>query len=235
MSDIKVHNTRASLGKIIILFKIDLSAFGEPDIFLYKGDHGAPDIMFGGQPYKSWNVKTAGFKVSGKGRLPTPTFAMGDRDASMSAYIALHDFFRGAVLSRIKTYGKYLDGQPGADSTETQPPEMYQLMRIESQKDDMVQWRMESFLANSGKKVPARIIENNYCPFDYREHNGVGFDNSTSDKACPYIGVLYFDESDGAVTASQDSCGKMYSSCRKRHPLPGDVIPFGGFVGAGGL
>lgn len=233
MTDIAQHNLKASLGQAIKLYHIDLSSFGEPDIFLYEGDKDAPDIMFGGQPYQSWNVKATGFKVVGKGRLPTPRFAMGDHYASLSAYIASHDQLRGAVITRRKTYKKYLDGQPGADSEQTQPPEMYEIVRLESQKMNMVQWQLESFLANRGKKIPGRIIDSNYCDFDYRVHNGTGFDNPTNRKACPYRGTLYFDENDDVVTAAQDSCGKCWNSCKLRHPT--GTVPFGGVPGAGAM
>ena len=176
-------------------------------------------ILWQGVEYNPWPIKAEGFARTSE-QQPTPKLTVGNIDGSISLLCLSFDDLVGAVLTRRRTFGKYLDGQPGADPTAEFPPEVWFVERKALETREAVEFELSSALDFNGVKLPRRQIIANQCSFDYR---GPG---------CAYVGIpvaTVLDEptSDPAL----DRCGKRLSSCKLRI-WPGDVLNFGGYAAA---
>jgi phage-related protein len=156
----------------------------------------------------------------------------------ITAYIAAFDDLIGAKITRCKTYKKFLDGEPTANSSAHYPLDIYRIERKASENRLQVEFELSSVMDQRGAQLPARTITAFYCPWIYRRYNGgtsgdpaLDFNYHPADNACPYTGSNYFDIDNASTTAANDKCSKTESGCKARFGSTG-VLPFGGFPGA---
>lgn len=221
-----------SPGKLVELYQLDLTAQGGDVTYWSNSANGNNSIVFNGQIYLPKAMECSGFEWTGSGSIPQPTMKIF-ADASIRAAMVLFHDFLGAKLTRIKTFSRFLDGEPDADPDQRFPDEIYYIAQKESATKDLIVFKLMSALEISGIKLPKRICLKDTCPLKYRRYNETTRTftyTPVEDGGCPWDGSTYYDASDTQVaSASEDRCGKKLASCGLRYG--NGVLPFMGFPG----
>jgi lambda family phage minor tail protein L len=228
---------------IIELFELHLDATLHGASTVYRWHNGVNeavtgDIVWNSQTYTRQPIEATGFSYnSGGGTLPRPTLSIGNigesvlanylKVAEISALLLLvnettpGNDLGGATVKRIKTLKKFLDGESGADPNCEFPQEIYIVDRKASENRHAVSFELASVFDLPGVYLPRRQVVASVCQWAYRSSE------------CSYTGNEYFDVNDNNVSsASDDVCGKRLSSCKMRFGA-NNLLPFGGFPGAG--
>lgn len=208
------HIQGADLGPRVTLYQLDMTMFGEGIVYLAPGTAGAGVVSYGGQDYAPHPIEAEGFELASNGPLPRPSIAVSNVDNSFTALVEQHDDLQGAVLTRIRTYGRYLDDGAEPDGDVHLPLDVYQLSLKTKHTPDIIAWDCCALMDQEGVLLPGRSITRDYCDHIYRRWTGAAFDYTNV--TCPYTGVDYFDENDLPVAAALDRCSKRLSGCRLR-------------------
>jgi lambda family phage minor tail protein L len=217
---------------IIELFQLELVPVlhDSSDIYYFHAGVNAAvsgNIVFAGDTYVRLPIEVTGFEFSSSGSLPRPTLTVSNLGGELSAVLLEVNSFTpgndlgGAIVTRIRTLKKYLDGEPTSDPFATGPQEIWYIDRKSAETRDAVQWELASKFDLAGIFLPKRQLIANVCQWQYRSAE------------CSYTGSNYFDINNNVVaTQALDRCGKRLSSCKLRF---GDTnpLPFGSFPGAG--
>jgi lambda family phage minor tail protein L len=197
--------------EIVQLFEIDASMLGIPGPPLRwhpgtKAD-GASSIVWQGAEYKPYPIMADGFELSANGTLPRPRLTASNLNGNLGAFLDTIEGGLGAKLTRRRTLGKYLDGQPEADPTAAFPDEVYTIARKVS--EDPIQVVLECAVAFDveGVVLPRRQVIAGACMWVYRGPE------------CGYAGPPV-EDINGNYTANPDldRCRKTLTSCAKRFP-----------------
>ncbi|CAJ0610674.1 unnamed protein product [Cylicocyclus nassatus] len=219
-------------GKLVELFMFDLTPLGGPVTYWSNTVNGDNPIVFNGNVYIPRAMEATGFEMTGSGTIPQPTVKLFADAGIRAAMIQFQDFL-GAKVTRIKTFSRFLDGEPDADPDQRFPDEVYYVAQKESATKDVVSFKLMSALEVNGMKLPRRICLKDTCPLRYRKYDsarGVFVYTPVADGGCPWDGTVYFTAEDNStLSPSQDRCGKKLNSCRLRYGK--NVLPFLGFPG----
>ena len=230
---------------IIELFELHLDStlHGSTDVYRWHNGCNAAvtgDITWRSQAYSRQPVEATGFESSvGKGTLPRPTLTISNMTdmnitdlVNVAGITALLLFVNkttpgndlgGAIVKRIRTLKKYIDGESGADPYAEFPQEIWYVDRKASESRDLVSFELASKFDLPGVNLPRRQIVASVCQWAYK---GDG---------CGYNGTNYFNVNDDPADASTDKCGKKLTSCKLRFEGAGQdgILRFGGCPGAG--
>jgi lambda family phage minor tail protein L len=206
-------------GQIVELFIVDASELGA-ELYRFHAYGLLGPIVFQGESYEPWPMEATGFEMSGNSQ-PAPRLKMGNVGGFLTALVLGFDDLVGSKVTRKRTLGKYLDGQPTADPAEEFPPDLWFIEQKLGESSEYIEFELASALDFDGVQLPRRQIIANYCPWRYR---------STE---CGYLGGPVADQFDIITTdAARDQCGKRLQSCKLRFGEHGE-LPFGGFAAAG--
>ena len=221
-------------GALVHLYIVDLSVLGGGITRWADSSNDTSAIVFNGDTYTPLRIEADGFEWSGKGSIPTPTIRIFPTDGIKAAMIAYKDFI-GAKITRIKTFSRFLDGQPDADPNQKFADEVYYFEQKTLFNKNSVEWSLSSTLDQEGVELPKKRVLKDVCELVYRV-----YDDSVSpasftytavvDGGCPYNGASYFDVEGNSVTIDLDKCGKRLSECKRRFGSNA-TLPFGGFPG----
>ena len=226
------HIQGFSLGARVTLYQLDLTAFNLNVLYLAPGTSGSTAVSFGGQMYSPHPIEAEGFEMATDGPLPRPTFTVSNLDNSFTALVEANDDLQGAVLRRIRTFDRYLDGGAEPDGGVYLPIDVFQLSKKTKHTPDIISWECAALMDQEGVKLPARQIIRDYCDHVYRQWDGAAFDYTHV--TCPYAGTDYFDENDQPTTAAGDRCSKRLGGCRLRFGADA-VLPTRAFPGVARL
>jgi hypothetical protein len=82
----------------------------------------------------------------------------------------------GATLTRLRTFRRFLDGEPDADPTAHFEPDIWRLERKTRQDAVLVEWELASVLEQEGRRLPGRQMLRDLCSHSYRRGTSSGFD-----------------------------------------------------------
>lgn len=217
----------------VVLFRLDATNVGAGVIHFLKGSADSTPVSFGGQLYMPFDLQTEGFEWSGTGRLPTPNIRVANVNRDFSALVGSYDDLLGATLIRIRTFERFLDGRPEADSSAHFPIDHYRIERKVKHTKTMVEWELSAAMDQEGRLLPGRHILRDACTHAYRVWTGSSFDYGRA--TCPYTGGKYF-RPNGQTTdiAADDRCGKRLSDCKARFGAT-EVLPTRAFPGVARL
>lgn len=217
-------------GDLVELFVVDLTNLGGGLTRWANAAYTANAVTFDGEIFTPISIESDGFEWNGKGTLPRPmirVFPSAGIKAAMNAY---GDFI-GGKLTRIKTFSRFLDGQPDADPDQTFEPELYYFEQKSNYNKEMVEWTLSSNLDQEGVVLPKRVFLKDICQLKYRYWNGTALAYTPlADGGCPFNSATYFDVNGTATTIDKDQCGKRLSECKRRFGATA-VLPFLGFPG----
>jgi len=219
-----------SPGKLVELFVVDLSVLGGGVTRWANSAYFDNAVTFGGDIFTPISLEAEGFEWNGRGPVPTPTIRIFPSDGIKAAMLAYGDFI-GGKITRIKTFSRFLDGQPDADPSQKWPDEVYYFEQKMLFNKDVIEWTLSSALDQEGALLPRRVFLKDICQLEYRVYNGTIFVyTSLVDGGCPYNGTGYFDVEGNTVTIEQDKCGKRLSECKRRFGANA-TLPFLAFPG----
>ena len=217
---------------IIELFEMELSSsvHGSADVYRWHSGCNANvsgNIVFASQTYTRQAITAEGFEYSHTGTLPRPTLTISNLDGVMTTLLLLvnettvGNDLGGAVVRRITTLKKFLDGESAADPNARFPTQIFKVDRKASENRNIVSFELASDLDDPNSQIPRRQLIGNVCQWAYRSSE------------CSYSGSNYWKADDSVATSlAQDKCGKRVSSCKLRFGANGE-LPFGSFPTAG--
>ena len=185
------------------------------------------NISFNGNEYNRIAIEASGFAYNSTGTAPRPTLTIANTDSLITFLLRDINLFNsgndlgGAVVKRIRTCKKFLDGETTADGYAQHPTEIWEIDRKASENRNIVSFELAMKTDRPNDFVPKRQLLGNCCQWKYRSGE------------CSYTGNNYFDKNDNVVnTLANDVCGKRLTSCKKRFGENG-ILPFGSFPTAG--
>jgi lambda family phage minor tail protein L len=226
------HIQAPNLDERIELFDLDATALGA-DFYrftpmAFSNPDTSADVIWNGNTYSSVPMESSGWEVTGRGTVPLPHIKVANVNLAFSALAIAYGDLLGAVLTRRRTFRRYLDGQVDADPTVEFPLEIYKVNQKVNQNKVFIEWELSPSIDQEGRLLPGRPILQGACTHIYRRPDGAGGFIYTK-ATCPYTGTNYFDGNGDATTAALDVCSKRIGTgCKKRFT----VLPTRAFPGA---
>lgn len=231
MSAIQSEAQSLSPSATISLFTIDTTPMGGPLMHFVMGSDNDGPVVFGGVEYQAIDVQFEGLETSGAGALPTPLIRVSNIDGMAQALVSTYGELLGCTLYRVRTFKRFLDGQPDADSEAFFGPDIFRFERKTSENSVYVEWELSASIDQEGKQLPGRTIIRNTCLWRYRFYNGSTGKWDYSKAQCPYTGAQSYDINDLPVSdPALDVPSRRLSCCRTRFGRS-NPLPFGGFPG----
>jgi lambda family phage minor tail protein L len=164
---------------IIELFELELDAtlHGASTIYYWHAgtnENVTGNIIYGGNTYVRLPVEATGFDYTSSGTLPRPTLRVANLMGDVTALLLLVNAttagndLGGAIVRRIRTLKKFLDGEPGADPDARFPTEVWYVDRKSNENRDVVEFELASKLDLAGQMIPRRQVIANVCQWKYR-------------------------------------------------------------------
>lgn len=209
-----------SPGNLVTLFELDMTDMGGTTSYFVMATISGAAVELDGQAYTPIDVKAEGFDIQGGGKLPRPTITVSNVSKSFQSLVGTYDDLVGAVLTRKRTYSKYLDGESAADTSAYFTADIWVIEQKTQQNKFIISWQLSAYLDFEGTYLPKRQIIRDTCLHTYRT-----YDAGWTAGNCPYAGTDYFKRDGTATTIALDVCGKKMSDCRLRYPLKADELP----------
>jgi lambda family phage minor tail protein L len=150
----------------IELFIIDLTNLGG-GIYRFTNSNpptGSSTISFGGNAYTPMPIAATGFESKNDGSQARPTIQVSNVEGVLlTAIIGLGDIVGGKV-TRLRTFGQFLDSGSTPDSTQTLPPDVFYIEQKVSQNKQVVTWQLCSALEKNQVRLPRRQITRTNFP-----------------------------------------------------------------------
>lgn len=225
------HVQGAGLDERIELFDLDATALGADYYRFTPMAFNTPDtpadVAWNGNAYAPVPMESSGWEVTGRGTLPAPRIKLANVNLSFSALAIAYGDLLGSVLTRRRTFRRYLDGEVDADPDSIFAIEVYKLNQKVNQNKIFIEWELSPAIDQEGRLLPGRPVLQGACTHIYRRWDGAAFDYSKA--SCPYTGTDYFDANGVATTAPLDVCSKRIGTgCKLRFT----VLPTRAFPGA---
>lgn len=213
---------------MIDLFELDTTMFDGGTVTRFHAGTNAltQPVVWQGNTYYPLPVESEGFDKSTKGTLPRPRIRVANISGVFSAAAAETDDLIGAIVTRKRTFLRYLDAvnfpggaNPTADPNQKLPDDKWYVDQKITENRVMIEWELASAFDLQGVMLPRRQVIQNTCPWQYRGAE------------CSYTGTTMYDSNDQRTSdPNADFCAKRLVSCEKRFPT--GTLPYGGFPGA---
>lgn len=225
---------QSSPGKFVVLYKIDATQLGGGIFRFISATKDGSTIYFNSLEYLPIDIECSGFEQTNKGTLPRPKLKLSNVAYTMLSAVLEFDDLVGAVVTRKRTFEKYLDGESEADPLAKFSDDIFVIEKKTAHNKYFIEWELSAYMDFEGKFLPNRQIIRDTCVWRYRVWDDETSSFDYSNVQCPYTGSNYF-KKDGTptATASEDVCGKRLSDCDLRYG--NDPFPFSGFPGVGKL
>jgi lambda family phage minor tail protein L len=216
-------------GDRIELFELDCTSLGGGVYRFTKNIFVDRPVLWRGQTYTPMPIEVTGYEVSGKGALPRPIFKVSNTTMALAAAVTEWNELLGAILTRWRTFKRYLDEGTNPDPDACFPPDIYILKRRTKQNRRVIEWELGAFMDFEGKKLPRRQVLRDTCTLTYRFYQSATNNFDYADVDCPYVAVRYYDELGQETTKDKDKCGRNLGDCKLRfpgkQPLPAFLFP----------
>jgi lambda family phage minor tail protein L len=220
---------RPDPGDRIELFDLDCRSLGGDVYRFTKSIFASQPVVWRGYTYTPMNVEITGFEINGKGTLPRPLMRISNTTMALSAAVLEWNELLGAVITRWRTFKKYLDQGTNPDPDACFPPDIYIVRRRTKQNRKLIEWELGAFMDFEGKKLPRRQILRDTCTLTYRVYKSDTDSFDYTDVDCPYVAATYYDDLGQATTKNADKCGRGLNDCKIRfpgkQPLPAFLFP----------
>lgn len=227
MSTIDVKR-RPDADAIVDLFELDATNLGAS---ILRFTNCGETVVFGTFIYTSTRVETSGWEMTSQGTLPRPTLRIANVDKLASSLVIGNNDLKGAVLTRKRTFKRFLDSEPEANpSALLYPVDRFRVERKITHNMLEVVWELAAFIDQENIKIPYRQVLRS-CSWVYRKYDTTLGAFNYEKATCPYVGAQYYNRNgDVVIDPSADVCGKTVSDCKLRFG-ENEVLPFGGFPG----
>ena len=217
---------------IVSLFSLDTSKLGGPVLhFVMSSKTNGAKLVFGGITYEPIDIDFDGLETTGVGSLPTPKVILANDNNIVQAMVNTYGDLNGCELTRIRTYARFLDGEPDADPTAYFGPDRFRVERMSDNSPEQIEWELSTSIDQEDKMIPGRTIIAGTCMWRYRQWNATLGTFDYSKAQCPYTGAQAYDVNDLPVSPQYDRPSRRLSCCKTRFGANAP-LPFGGFPGA---
>lgn len=186
---------------IVELFDLDLTPItGDNNDKFYFTNQLKPDdnkIVWQGRTYEPLPIIATGYEKNTTGQIAQPSLTVANVMGTFTQVIDSLDDLVGAKVTRRRTLGKYLDGEPSADPLQEFPLDVFYIERKTSENALTITWQLGSVLDLEGLQLPRRVITQNYCQWKYRSSE------------CGYTGAPVFNANDERLSTSGQSAGAI--------------------------
>ena len=217
--NIRTETDDLSPKNMVSLYTVDGSALGASlQYFTPAKDPNDVPVKFGGIEFIPYPVIASGFEMNASGALPRPTFQFSNINGELGAFVEANKGMIGAVVTRTRTYAKYLDGRPAADPTKTLGSDIWIVARKSQENAISITFECATMFDLEGIQLPLRTVLAGLCMYIYRGTE------------CGYAGPPVQDI-DGNPTSNPalDQCRKTVAACQARFgvkgPLPTSAFP----------
>jgi lambda family phage minor tail protein L len=232
---IRGHVQAFDLGPRVILFKLDLTEFGLGIVRLAPTTDGAgSQVSFGSQTYAPHPIRATGFELSAQGTLPRPEFVVSNLDNSFTALVEQNDDLHGGILTRIRTYGRYLDTGAEPDGNAYLPLDVYQLSQKTEHTQEQIGWACSALIDQEGVTLPARQIVRDYCDHVTRRWDSATASFDYTNVTCPYTGTPKDVNGNTCAGAAEVFSKRLGTCCQARFGATA-VLPTRAFPGVARL
>jgi lambda family phage minor tail protein L len=216
---------------VIQLFTLDLTVLntGYGVYSFTPGTLNGEVISYQGVGYTPIPIQATGFELTSQGAQPRPKLTISNIGGFAASLVIGASDLLGANLYRLRTFQRFLDGQPDADPDAHWPQDQYVVDRKSAQNKTTIEFELATQMDAKNLKIPGILALANNCQQRYRGWVPATESFSYAKATCPYTGGSYYNLQDASQSdPSQDSCGKRLSSCRLRFGSNG-TLPFVGF------
>lgn len=153
----EIHKQHQS-SPLVELFTLDCSSIGGLTYRFTNHFAESGSVAFNGLTYTSLPIAATGYELTTSGTQPRPTLTVSNvTSVLLNAVITLGDIV-GCKVSRIRTYEKFLDGQPTTDTTQYLGPDVYFIEQKSSHTKTAITWQLASSLDRLGTMLPRRQV-----------------------------------------------------------------------------
>ena len=245
-SKIKSDWQQPNVGELVVLYELDTTDLGGSVFRFVEGTISGTAVQFQGQTFYPLDMESAGWELTGTGKLPRPTIKINSRELTLRAALNTYEDMLGAQVRRKRTFSKYLVGEPLADALAEFPVDIYVIQRKAGQNKEYIEFELSAYMDFEGKKLPGRIVLKDTCTHTYRyidPNTSVFVDHSTDEDkiSCPFVLGNYYDADGDVTTSGSDNCGRQLSDCKARfwewngasYDNPEQPLPTRAFPGVG--
>ena len=220
---------------LVELYSLDTTLltniYGQPglgDVFNFcAGTLNSAPVRFNGIVYSPAPIEATGFEWSGQGKLPMPKLKIAAISGLAAGLTYQFGDLLGAQVTRLRTFARFLDGQPEADPTAVFEPDVFRIDRKSTQNKHYVEFELAAAFDQQGVRLPKRQVLRDACSFTYRVYAAGQIHYGT----CPYAGYSAFDAFDNPVPdITTDRCSHRLTGCMARYGQNAP-LPFAGFPG----
>lgn len=236
MTELSNLTQQAALDAVVFLFRFDATSIGGGIEHFCKGTLGGEPVSFGSVEYRPIDIEMSDFQVNAGGVLPTPKLRVANTDGYIQGLVNAYGDLIGCELRRVRTFRRFLDGQPNEDPTAYLGPDVFRVERKSDDNFEFFEWELSAAIDQEGKMIPGGVVLRDTCPLRYRFYQPFNADAAPDGfvypaiNPCPYTGTSYFDVVGNVTTPSGDRCGRQLSGCKLRFGED-QPLPFGGFPG----
>lgn len=240
-SKLAEHSKRFNVGERIELFVLDATVVGGGIYRFTPMAYSTSKITWQGNVYEPLACAADGFELNGSAQNPRPKIRVSNiGNVFSSAVISLQDL-RGSILTRYRTFKRFLDGEPEADPNTYYVPDIFIMQRKSTHTKEYIEWELSAPSDQENVKLPARLALKYVCMRRYRVWDPVSASFDYSKNQCPFDGSqnggLMFDSADQpTVDPAQDICSRKDAGCLLRFPQPANNgLPTWAFPGIGNV
>ena len=179
---------------IVEMFDIDLTAItGDPEDIFYFTNQLKPDetkIQWKGHIYEALPLLSSGYETNTTGQIAQPVLTVANIFGTFTDVIKNLEDLVGGKVTRRRTFAKYLDGEPEADTLQEFPIDVYYIERKTEETALSITWQLNSVMDLEGLQLPRRVITQNHCLWRYRSSE------------CGYTGAPVFNSNDEVISTS---------------------------------
>jgi lambda family phage minor tail protein L len=179
---------------IVEMFDIDLYPVtgNIADVF-YFTNMLKPDetkIQWKGKTYEPLPLISSGYEKNTTGQIAQPTLTVSNLLGTFTEVVNSYDDLVGAKVTRRRTFAKYLDGEPEADTLQEFPIDIFYIERKTDEDILSITWQLSSAMDLEGLQIPRRVITQNHCLWKYRSSE------------CGYTGAPVFNVNDELISTT---------------------------------
>jgi lambda family phage minor tail protein L len=233
MSNISSHRQLLDLGNEVTLMQLDLNPIGVAEVYYFCNDLG---VSFNGQPYEQVPFEITDIEKTVTGETSPAKISLPNSTKFVSQLVLTYKDAIGAEVTKIKTFEKFLDGQPTADGTAILSMDVFVLEQKVGMNKVFGQWELRVLADTGDRYIPGRLAMKDICPYGYRKWDAVnGVWVYPKLKPCPYASNTVLMTIDNVATADKtlDACDhRVDGGCKARAAgWPSGTLGFGGYPG----
>jgi lambda family phage minor tail protein L len=166
--------------------------------------------------------------------LPRPTITVANLDNSFTALVEDNDDLHGAIVSRIRTFGRYLDDGVDPDGDAHLPIDLYQISQKTEHTQESISWVLSALMDQEDVVLPGRIITRDFCTHEVRLWDPVANAFDYTFATCPYVGTPRDANGDPCAAADEVFSKRLETCCKARFGATA-VLPTRAFPGVARL